>query len=133
MSVKAKNKKSDLLTPTELELMRILWHLEAATVHQVLEALPPERPLAYTSVSTMLRVLEQKGFVSAEKQGRGHRYRPKLDRRTYEGRSVRHLLDEVFEDAPLTLVSRLLETRQLSHDELDALKKLVDEGGTDAN
>ncbi len=129
-SVKDKaNKKSNLLTPTELELMRILWQLETATVHEVLDALPPERPLAYTSVSTMLRVLEQKGFVAAVKEGRGHRYSPVLDRATYEGRSVQHLLNEVFEDAPLALVSRLLETRGLSEAERDALKKLLEVGG----
>lgn len=123
------NKKSNLLTPTELELMRILWQLEAATVHEVLDALPPQRPLAYTSVSTMLRVLEQKGIVAAVKEGRGHRYSPVLDRATYEGRSVQHLLNEVFEDAPLALVSRLLETRGLSDTERDALKKLLEVGG----
>lgn len=123
------NKKNSLLTPTELELMRILWQLETATVHEVLDALPPQRPLAYTSVSTMLRVLEQKGFVAAVKEGRGHRYRPVLDRATYEGRSVQHLLNEVFEDAPLALVSRLLETRGLSAAERDDLKKLLEVGG----
>ncbi|HEY0706619.1 MAG TPA: BlaI/MecI/CopY family transcriptional regulator, partial [Polyangia bacterium] len=59
------------LTEVELELMTILWQLGGGTVNEVMAALPEGRTLAYTSVSTILRILEQKGVLSAEKVGRG--------------------------------------------------------------
>ena len=59
MAAKKTTRPTRLLTESELELMTILWRLEGATVNEVLEALPPDRPLAYTSVSTILRILEQ--------------------------------------------------------------------------
>ena len=119
--------KKKLLTETELELMHILWRLGEGSVHDVLAALPEDRPLAYTSVSTMLRILEQKEMVSARKQGRGHRYSPTMSREDYEATSVNHLLDNLFEGAPLALVARLLESRDLTNDELDELRGLLDE------
>ena len=73
-----------LLTESELELMTILWRLRGGTVADVLAALPSDRPLAYTSVSTILRILEQKGVLTTEKVGRGHRYLPAVAKGDYE-------------------------------------------------
>src|SRR4029453_18499824 len=85
------------LTEVEVELMTILWRLGEGTVNAVLEELPPERPLAYTSVSTILRILEKKAVVATRKQGRGHVYVPQISKQEYEARSLRRLLSSVFD------------------------------------
>ena len=69
-----------LLTEVELELMTALWKLGEGSVADVLETLPKERKLAYTSVSTILRILEQKKVLKARKEGRGHVYVPMLEK-----------------------------------------------------
>ncbi len=121
---KAKNK---MLTETELELMNILWRLGEGSVHDVMEALPENRELAYTSVSTMLRILEQKEMVEARKVGRGHIYCPRMARAAYQAKSVGRLVDKVFDGAPVSLVQRLLDTRNLSEDDLKALQEMLQE------
>ena len=116
-----------LLTETELELMNLLWQLGEGSVRDVIAALPEDRKLAYTSVSTMLRILEQKGVLDTRKVGRGHIYRPLLAREDYQARSVNHLLDKVFDGASSQLVRRLLDTRNLSEAELKAIQAMLDE------
>jgi predicted transcriptional regulator len=78
-----------LLTRAELELMTILWSLEEASVAEVIGSLPRSRHVAYTTVSTILRILEQKGFVASRKEGRGHLYSPRLSKDAYEAKSLR--------------------------------------------
>src|SRR5437588_294397 len=89
-----------LLTEVELELMQIVWKLSGATVHEVLEALPKGRELAYTSVSTILRILEQKRVLTAQKRGRGHFYKPRFSKEAYEALSVKELVNKVFDATP---------------------------------
>jgi predicted transcriptional regulator len=115
------------LTEVELELMNILWRLGGGSVNDVLAALPPERPLAYTSVSTILRILEQKGVLASEKVGRGHRYLPLLDKPTYEAFAVTDVVGKLFDGQPLALVRRLVDATQLTRKDLAALKSWLDE------
>jgi predicted transcriptional regulator len=115
------------LTEVELELMNILWRLGGGSVNDVLAALPADRPLAYTSVSTILRILEQKGVLASEKVGRGHRYLPLLDKPTYEAFAVTDVVGKLFDGQPLALVRRLVDASQLSRKDLAALKALLDE------
>lgn len=77
------------LTPVEHELMEILWRIKAGTVRDVLAELPKKRPLAYTSVSTILRILQQKKIVIAEKQGKQHIYKPLVNKNTYAAYSIK--------------------------------------------
>ncbi len=128
MTAKRKRNEEDkLLTETELELMNILWRLGEGSVRDVLGALPEDRRLAYTSVSTILRILEQKNALIARKVGRGHVYRPAVAKQAYEAKSVAHLVDKLFEGAPLALVQRLLDAGELSRDELEHMQKMLDE------
>ena len=113
------------LTPVELELMQLVWRLGEVSVADVLAALPPERALAYTSVSTVLRILEQKGVVHSRKQGRGHLYSAVLPREAYEAQSVRHLVDTLFEGTPSALVARLVEAVPLAPEEVEQIRKLL--------
>jgi len=126
---KPKKTPSKLLTETELEMMRVLWQRKEGTVHDVMEGLSPERKLAYTSVSTILRILEQKEIISSRKDGRGHVYFPKLDKKEYELRSLGHLMSNVFGGESLQLVSRLLELKDFDPKELESLRALLEAKG----
>jgi predicted transcriptional regulator len=114
-----------LLTEVELELMTILWRLGEGTVTDVLAALPPERPLAYTSVSTILRILEKKDVLATRKQGRGHVYVPRFTKEVYEAFTLEDLITRVFDGAPSALVRRLVDTKKLSDQELADLRALL--------
>lgn len=117
------------LTPVELELMQIVWRQGEVSVADVLAALPPDRKLAYTSVSTVLRILEQKGVVQSRKVGRGHLYSARVPREVYEAQSVRHLVETVFDGTPSALVARLVEAVPLAPEEVEQIKKLLGRKG----
>lgn len=114
-----------LLTEVELELMTCLWQLGEGSVHDVLGALPPGRKLAYTSVSTVLRILVGKGVLGTRKEGRGHVYVPRVSKAAYETASLRHMVQRVFDGAPGALVRRLLETEELDEKELASIRALL--------
>lgn len=116
-----------LLTEVELELMSILWREGGGTVADVLAALPGDRQLAYTSVSTVLRILEQKQVVVSEKVGRGHRYVPRIAKQAYEAFALEEVVGKVFDGEPLALVRRLVDTQGLTRKDIAALKALLDD------
>ena len=116
-----------LLTEVELELMNIVWDLGGGTVNDVMAHLPAKRPLATTSVSTILRILEQKGVLTSEKVGRGHLYRPLIAKAAYEIRAVKDVVGRVFGGKPLSLVRALLESGVLTDDQVQTLKATLEE------
>ncbi len=125
-----KNKGSEkLLTEVELELMTILWSLGEGSVADVIEQLPKNRELAYTSVSTILRILEQKEVLKTRKEGRGHVYVPELKKSDYESKTVRHVVDNVFNGTPVALVRQLLGSVKLNENEMEEIKRLVSDYG----
>lgn len=113
------------LTSTELELMMILWKIQKGSIKEIMNELPVERNLAYTSVSTIIRILEKKGIVSSTKQGRGHIYHPIVAQSEYEKSSVSILVDSVFKGAPLSVVKCLIEEEKLSASDLRELQNLL--------
>ena len=113
------------LTAVELEMMNVIWRIGPCSVTQVQEELAAARELAYTSVSTMVRILEQKGYVRSEKVGRGHLYSQAVSKETYQAASLKHLLTHVFEGTPTLLVRRLLDSDSLTHDELQKIRVLL--------
>jgi predicted transcriptional regulator len=118
------------LTATELEMMNVIWRLGPCTVSQVQAALSAERELAYTSVSTIVRILEQKGFVRSEKAGRGHLYSATISKEAYQGLSLEHLVNEVFDATPSLLVQRLLDSGRLTEKELAEIRLLLRKKGS---
>ena len=118
-----KKRVMGLLTGTELEMMKILWSLGEGTVNDVLAGLPKGRPLAYTSVSTILRILEQKDVLTSRKEGRGHVYVPRVTREQYEARSVGHLVEEVFDGGAAAMVKSLLDSRAIDGEELKKIRE----------
>ena len=121
-----KKKKSDLLTEVELEFMNELWALGEGTVREVLDNLADDRNLAYTSGATILRILEDKKFVTSRKKGKSHVYRPTLARESYQARSLKHLSQKLFDDTPASLVARLVDDEALSDEALGQIRALVD-------
>jgi predicted transcriptional regulator len=113
------------LTATELEMMNVMWRIGPCSVHQVLEALRPQRQLAYTSVSTIIRILEQKGWVRSRKEGRGHLYEPTITKESYQVASLQHLVNKVFDGTPTLLVQRLVDSEQLDPEELDRIRRAL--------
>ena len=127
---KSNVQESKLLTEAELELMTILWRIKVGSVADVIEGLPQGRTLAYTSVSTILRILEQKGVLRTRKEGRGHIYIPKLSKSEYEAKTVKHVVERVFDGTPVALVRQLLDSGQLKSQDLFELRKLLDEASS---
>ncbi len=121
-----KKKKSELLTEVELEFMNELWALGEGTVRDVLERLPEDRNLAYTSGATILRILEQKGFVTSRKDGKSHVFKPELAKDAYQTRSLKHLSVKLFDDTPASLVAALVNDEELTEEALGQIRALVD-------
>lgn len=126
----AKKKDEKLLTEVETELMTILWRIQEGSVADVIEQLPKQRDLAYTSVSTILRILEQKKALKTRKEGRGHTYIPVITKSDYEARTVRHVVEKVFDGTPLALAKQLINTSQLTAEEIKELRALLDQVGS---
>jgi len=116
-----------LLTEVELEMMRVLWERGPSTVQDVLNHLG--RKLAYTSVLTMLRILEQKGYArrsTTKDSGRAHVYAPAVAEAAVQRSHLRNLLHRFFDDRPEQLVTGLLDDERLSRRDIERLKALVE-------
>lgn len=111
-------------TDRELDVMVVLWDRGSATVAEVRERLPDD--LAYTTVLTVLRTLEEKGHVGHREEGKAHRYFPLVERRIAARSALGRLLDTVFNGSPELLLAQLVSDRDLSDDELKRLRKLMD-------
>lgn len=119
-------KPSKTLTEAELRLMDVLWNVGQATVAEVTAALPPP-PIAYNSVLTTMRILEQKGYVAHEEAGRAFVYRPLVKREAAAQNAVGHLLSRFFDNSAGALALRLVESERPSADELSRLKALIEQ------
>ena len=126
-------KTNEFLTEVELEFMSKLWELGSATVRDVQEALAPARKLAYTSAATILRILEQKEFVTSEKQGKTFLYTTTLSKDAYQSRSLRNLSEKLFDNTPASLVARLVDDGDMSEEELDEIRQLLERRLGNAN
>jgi predicted transcriptional regulator len=118
------------LTPQELAIMKVVWRLGTATVRDVHDVLRRERreDLAYTTVLTMMRILEQKGALSKAQDGesRAHRYKPVRTQRHVMRLMVREFVDRVFDGATESLVAQLVSDGRLSPRDREQIRKLLD-------
>jgi BlaI family transcriptional regulator, penicillinase repressor len=112
-------------TERELDVMDVLWEHGASTVAEVQERLPDE--LAYTTVLTMLRTLEEKGHVAHEEEGRAYRYYPLVERSEAGASAVGRLVRKLFRGSPELLLTQLVSQRGLTQEQLEAMRKLLDE------
>ena len=114
------------LTQVELEIMEIMWMLGKGTVHEVIAQLPKNRQLAYTSVSTMLRILQKKNFITAKKIGRQHIYQPKLSKKIFDKYSINSVVKQAFSGKSAELVAYLVDKNPLSIEEIQSIQQLLD-------
>jgi predicted transcriptional regulator len=119
-------KKSSTLTEAELRLMEVLWLKGRATVAEVTEALPPP-PLAYNTVLTTMRILEQKGYVQHKEEGRAYVYQPLIERDDAANSAVGNILQRFFGNKSGALALRLVEESRPSDEELARLKRLIEQ------
>jgi len=117
--------QSATLTPQELELMKVVWQRGSATVRDVYEALLERRRIAYTTVMTMLNVLEKKGHLAKRAEGRSYVYAPVRTKQRVLGAMVREFVERVFDGSAEPLLVHLLEERQLSEKDIDQLAKRI--------
>ena len=118
--------KSATLTEAELRIMNVLWDKGPATVHEVLQALPPKPNLAYNSVLTIIRILETKGYVKHVRDKRAHIYMPKIDREDATRFEVRHLVSRFFGNSHERLLLNVLEESSIDAEELARMRELLE-------
>lgn len=111
-------------TDREADVMRVLWERGAATVAEVREALQDE--LAYTTVLTILRTLQDKGYVGHDEEGRTHRYYPQVEQHAARKSALRHLADKLFDGSAELLVTQLVSGERLDREQIDRIRKLLD-------
>jgi BlaI family penicillinase repressor len=121
------SKPSTTLTPQELAIMKIVWRLETATVRDVYEALRVIRPVAYTTVMTMMKVLEEKGYVQKTMVERAHVYRPSKPRQQVVGAMVRDFVDRVFDGASASLLLHLAKDGRMTERQRKAVQRIIKE------
>src|SRR5215470_11748430 len=110
--------RSTTLTDQELEIMKIVWQLEKATVRDVYEALLERRKIAYTTVMTMMKILEQKEYLKKSQEDRAYVYRPSRPKNQVIRGMVREFVDRVFNGSAQPLLLHLVEDRSLTEKEL---------------
>jgi len=114
------------LTKAEERIMRILWELEKAFVKDIIAQIPPPQP-PYTSVSTIVRILEEKGFIDHKAYGRTYEYFPLISKEAYRKFSFRKLMSNYFEGSLESVVSYMVREENLGKDELADLMNMINE------
>jgi BlaI family transcriptional regulator, penicillinase repressor len=115
------------LTPQELAIMKVVWRLDTATVRDVYESLRAERTIAYTTVMTMMRILEDKGYLKkAISSDRAFVYAPTKPRQQVLGAMVRDFVDRVFDGAPDSLLLHLAKDNKLTQKQRRIIETLID-------
>jgi len=120
-------KPSKTLTDGELRIMEVLWQKKNASVRDVCDVLNEKDDVAYNTVQTMMRILEDKGYLNHHKEGRAFVYAPIVDRRSARSSALKHFMSSFFDDSPKALVQNLIEDENIDKMEIDRLRKLLEE------
>lgn len=119
-------KAASTLTPQELAIMKVVWRLEKATVREVADALNQQRRVAYTTVMTMMGILEEKGYLRKTVAERAHVYRPVKPRHQVVGAMVKDFVDRVFDGASDALLVHLARDNRLTEKQRQIVKRLIE-------
>ena len=119
-------RQSPALTDAEAEVMAVLWPLQRASVGDVVSAMNRTRAVTYSTVQTILRILETKGYVTHEKIARAFVYAPVVDEHQARRRALRHLIKRLFDGSPSLLVLNVLEDEELDPAEREQLRRLIE-------
>lgn len=125
MTARIKERPQEL-TRAELEIMQILWNREVGFVNDILEDMPHPKP-AYNTVSTIVRILEKKGFVGHRSYGKSHEYYPIVDRDTYTGGFMSSVLNNFFGGSASRMMSFLSNNNSISVEEVDEILNLLND------
>jgi BlaI family penicillinase repressor len=120
-------KSEQKLTDAELEIMHVVWELDGGTVREVHEILNQQRPLAYTTVMTMMSILEEKGHLTRQKEGRAYRYQPVRPKSQVISGMVDDFVGRVFEGSATPLVVSLVKDKKISKKDLDEIARMIRE------
>ena len=120
-----KRQDSSMLTEVELEFMNVVWDLGGGTVRDIHAALNRETERAYTSVATILKILDQKGYLTSTKVDRSLVYRPAVPKVAYQQQTLKELSNKLFDATPSALVARLVDDDTLSEEALEEIRNLV--------
>lgn len=115
------------LTPQELAIMKVVWSLDKATVRDVYETLREHRAIAYTTVMTMMKILEDKGYLKKTRVERAHVYRPARPRQLVVGAMVRDFVERVFDGAAGGLLLHLAKDGRLSKADRERIRRAIDD------
>ena len=110
----------------ELAIMKVIWRLKDVSVREVYETLRERRPVAYTTVMTMMNTLEGKGYLKKELDGRAFRYRPAVPERRVVTKMVKEFVERVFDGSAAPLLAHLVTSTELSDEEREELRRLID-------
>jgi predicted transcriptional regulator len=126
-------KKSDeiRLGKLELQIMKVVWKMGRATVHDVKEALGKGRKPAYSTILTMMRKIEAKGYLAHDVDNRTYIYRPTISEKDVRQSMLGDILDRVFEGSPALLMNCLVDQKSISSSELKQIKQLIKEAEND--
>ncbi len=117
-------RRSTTLTEQELEIMKVVWERDSSTVRDVYEALLEKRKVAYTTVMTMMKILEQKKYLKKSQVDRAYVYRPAQPKRLVIGAMVKDFVNRVFNGSAEPLLVHLVEEHDLSREELEEIARL---------
>ena len=117
---------SPALTDAEAQVMAVLWRLNTASFGDVVAAINERRAVTYSTVQTILRILETKGYVAHDKVARAFVYRAVVDERQARRRALKHLVSRLFEGSPSLLVLNVLEDEDIDPAEREQLRKLIE-------
>ncbi|MFD0981975.1 MULTISPECIES: BlaI/MecI/CopY family transcriptional regulator [Tropicimonas] len=120
-----KQQDSGTLTEVELEFMNVVWDIGGGTVRDIHVALNRETERAYTSVATILKILDRKGFLTSTKVDRSLVYRPAVPKAAYQKQTLQNLSNKLFDATPSALVARLVDDDTLSDESLEEIRNLV--------
>ncbi|CUH75675.1 Methicillin resistance regulatory protein MecI [Tritonibacter multivorans] len=122
-------KKHDrtLMTEVELEFMTVVWELGQGSVRDILAELNKVQERAYTSVATVLKIMEQKGFLTSSRIDRSLVYQPAIPKADYQQKTLRDLSSKLFNGTPTALVARLVDDENITDDMLEEMRALLNE------
>lgn len=120
--------KNSLLHPQELEIMKLVWERECSSVRDIYEALRARRKVAYTTVMTMMNILEKKGYLRRRYENRAYLYSPARPRQQVIRAMVRDFVDRVFNGSVEPLVVHLIKDKKLSERELREIARMIEDG-----
>ena len=119
------------LSPSETEILRLVWQLARATVRQVMDALPSNRRITYATVQTLLRRLEKKGYVEHEKRGKAYVFQPAVKQEEVVRRTVGDFVQRLFGGDPLPLMLHLTDRSRLDAETIQRLRDILNENKSD--